>query len=211
MSMQTKVVGRLYLRKLELSIIYKFAATKVKGYSEELCIRMSEFHQQDAHHAVHLHGFLYLLREEGHISEELAIEPHVLSGFGIQKQNEIKNQEEQKEAFREMCCVFMESLEILETEMCSDIILAMQDDDLNELSKTQLNFQDLQTISEHRISVFKDVHKRIKNMQLYERTKQTLWRCIFCGLTLEDQIAPEACSCCNATQSFMTAGSWGIP
>ena len=212
MSMQTKLIGKVYLRKLEMGLIYDHASRKIKGYSEMIFLRLQDFKSQDMNHATALHGFMLLLQQEGQSIEDLAIEPFCVVGIGERKEpTTSEDGDDDKDAFREMCCLFMDTLEKLELQVQDCILTALADPRLEELSRMQINLQDLLTISKDRVSIFRDISSRVKNHFLFNRKKEILWKCTYCGLPVEEQEAPETCSCCNSAQSFIGAGTWGIP
>lgn len=205
MSRETRALSRLYFNKLESALIYNFAARSVKGYSEFLFSRLYEFSGQDINHATNLHGFLLDMCVNGHQVEDVGVEPMLILGVGE------KNTEKEQDAFLTMTKTFLVSLEKLEERCEKQVKTCLSYEVLETTSSRHLNLPGLLSIAKERREIFRDLLSRVRDLALFQRTREIFWKCAYCGLILSEETAPETCPCCGSPQSYMGAGTWNLP
>lgn len=201
-------VMSLYILKLQTSFLYDAGGRKLKGFSEGVYERFSEFSSQDNAHAVFLHGALAEMNAniaEPEPRQTLNIPVYSIEGIGREQPGE----GEEKELFIKSARDWVESL-VFHEKWISDIIRKniINNQDMVDLFERHVQADGLLQISENRITILNDFS--LKAWKLFTRKKEIEWRCAYCGYIEIGQEAPEECACCHQTGNWQLPGNWVI-
>jgi len=176
-----------------------------------LAQRLGEFAGQDDLHSRLLHGVLLKLADESkdQVAEDAGVSPFTVSGLSRRRGKKEKGEDAD---LMEVFSNFMESLPSMEREFQDTLKTALAEPGLAKRAAAVVDLKGLDRISRDRCLILDGINKLVLRGELFKRPKPASWSCMSCGVTmgLWEQ-APEVCPCCQAPQSMIRGGGWGLP
>lgn len=202
----------MYMVKLQNMFLYQCAASDLKGFSEGISNRLSNFAEQDHHHALAMHGLIAEMEASIVVPDEFkthaAVAPaNIVRGIG----NDTEGLDETK-LFITMTENWTDSLKEFESRLYGAYGKVQErfkeSPDFKDKFDQHISLDGLMKICERRVKVLSEIHDMAG--YLFERKNDVKWRCEYCGYEVKCALAPEKCDCCQQDHNWQVIGDWEV-